>query len=240
MKKSLAYLVQLQKIDTELHKIEAQKGDLPEQVEELQRGIEDLENSLSGNRKRLRDVQAEIHHLEGKIQFDQEKVKQYREQLYLVTTNREYDALTGEIDHKEKEIDETETQILTLGEEEASLEERIRESKIKLKNLNEQLEKARAELKVMINETEEELSKLKKQRGDLVPMILPMYIRHYERILKARRGLAVVPVTRASCGGCHRTIPPQRLVEIRAMNRIIPCEVCGRILYWDNEKSPQN
>ena len=35
-----------------------------------------------------------------------------------------------------------------------------------------------------------------------------------------------------SCGGCRMTITPQRLQELRAQNALIPCESCGRYLYW--------
>jgi predicted nucleic acid-binding Zn-ribbon protein len=42
--------------------------------------------------------------------------------------------------------------------------------------------------------------------------------------------LAVVTVERDACGGCFKSIPPQRQSEIRLHKKIIVCENCGRIL----------
>jgi predicted nucleic acid-binding Zn-ribbon protein len=34
------------------------------------------------------------------------------------------------------------------------------------------------------------------------------------------------------CGGCRMTVTPQRLQELRAQSALLPCESCGRYLYW--------
>jgi predicted nucleic acid-binding Zn-ribbon protein len=61
----------------------------------------------------------------------------------------------------------------------------------------------------------------------------------YERIRKAKGGLAVVPVKRNACGGCYNAVPPQKVLELRRNNKIYTCEHCGRILVSDEivEKS---
>ncbi|MFC1563274.1 C4-type zinc ribbon domain-containing protein, partial [candidate division KSB1 bacterium] len=38
-------------------------------------------------------------------------------------------------------------------------------------------------------------------------------------------------------GGCYNSIPPQKLVEIRKMDKVIKCEFCGRILVWKDNGS---
>jgi len=40
-----------------------------------------------------------------------------------------------------------------------------------------------------------------------------------------------------SCGGCHKIVPPQKILEIRSGDRMIRCEFCGRMLYWDEQSS---
>ncbi|OLC35596.1 MAG: hypothetical protein AUH81_09845 [Candidatus Rokubacteria bacterium 13_1_40CM_4_69_5] len=55
----------------------------------------------------------------------------------------------------------------------------------------------------------------------------------YERILKARGGLAVVAVSStAVCGGCRVGIRPQAVQELRAAQDLLHCESCGRFLFW--------
>ena len=60
-------------------------------------------------------------------------------------------------------------------------------------------------------------------------------LKRYERIRIAKNGIAVVPITRDACGGCYKTIPPQKIVEIEKLTEIIQCEVCGRILVPENK-----
>ncbi|MCK4597869.1 hypothetical protein KAU04_07495 [bacterium] len=36
-----------------------------------------------------------------------------------------------------------------------------------------------------------------------------------------------------ACGGCFKTLPPQKIQEVRRTDSILTCENCGRILYWD-------
>ena len=50
---------------------------------------------------------------------------------------------------------------------------------------------------------------------------------------KARGGLALAQVIKPNlCGGCRMTVTPQRLQELRAQTALLPCESCGRYLYW--------
>ena len=88
-----------------------------------------------------------------------------------------------------------------------------------------------------MEETEKDEARLRDLRDKVVRKLEPRILANYERIKKAKNNVAVVSVIGNACGGCFKTLPPQRILEIRAMNRIYLCEVCGRILTWDEEKS---
>jgi hypothetical protein len=47
----------------------------------------------------------------------------------------------------------------------------------------------------------------------------------------------MVPVVLNACGGCHKRFPPQRILEIREGDRLFMCDVCGRMLVWDESIS---
>lgn len=59
--------------------------------------------------------------------------------------------------------------------------------------------------------------------------------RIYERYFSKFGERAIVPVKGGVCSGCFIAIPPMRQDKIRAMDEIIYCENCGRILIWDDE-----
>jgi len=91
------------------------------------------------------------------------------------------------------------------------------------------------ELEEIINHTKNEEARLKHEREKIIREIEPRFLRQYERIRKAKSGLSVVPIKRNSCGGCYSTIPPQRIIQIRELDRLYTCEYCGRILVWIDE-----
>jgi hypothetical protein len=60
--------------------------------------------------------------------------------------------------------------------------------------------------------------------------------RIYERYFSKFGERAIVPVKNGVCSGCFISIPPMRQDKIRAMDEIIYCENCGRILVWEEDE----
>ncbi|MEL6821137.1 MAG: C4-type zinc ribbon domain-containing protein, partial [Calditrichota bacterium] len=98
-----------------------------------------------------------------------------------------------------------------------------------------QLKEAEDELEEIDKLTREEEGRLSTERENVAGLLDKRQLRQYERIRKARSGIAVASVQRNSCGGCFAAIPPQRIVEIRSGERLIKCEYCGCILVWLEE-----
>jgi predicted nucleic acid-binding Zn-ribbon protein len=159
----------------------------------------------------------------------------YQKQLYsVVTSNREYDAITAEIESAEQRIDAMETEILELSEREDALGGEIEELKAQIEVENTKLEASEKDLAARLAETEQIEKELASKRDKLIEQVSVPVFSRYERIRKAKDGLAVVPVKHSSCQGCFTTIPPQRGLEIRQKDHMILCETCGRILIWEN------
>lgn len=235
MKKIVKQLIDLQEIDSRFDVLQLQKGDLPLMIEEAE---EDLESKIQEKQEIERGIQkgeADRRMFQMEIEASNEKLKQYEEQLYKVQTNKEYDAISLEIDTKKMEIKELENKILQSIEEEEELKFKIEEIEEGVKKLNDQLKEYRRELDEIILHTREEETLLKKEREKILANIDKRYEWQYDRIRKAKNGLAVVSIKRNSCGGCYSAIPPQKIVEIREMNRLFTCEYCGRIIVWIDE-----
>ncbi|MBI3189521.1 MAG: hypothetical protein HYZ33_02615 [Ignavibacteriales bacterium] len=220
----------------EIHEL---KGDLPRVVAELQNNVDESSRKL----KELNDL---VLHL--KIERDTTdvelisftgKIEKYKEQQLQVKSNKQYDALT-------KEIDTVEAQMLQAEKNLESFEGKIIVSQHDIetinKNLSEvtsELEEKRSELAEVSKEHEIEESRLVHEREKLLKRIQKEDLDRYERIKKAKKGTAVVAVKRNACGGCFNRVPPQKLLELRQNNQLFMCEGCGRILVSDDvvEKS---
>ncbi len=241
MKKVVKQLVDLQEIDSRFDALQLQKGDLPMIIQEAE---EDLESKLADkkdNEESIKKGEADRRMFQLEIEASKAKLKQYEDQLYKVQTNKEYDAISLEIDTKKMEIKELENKILQSLEEEEEYKKNIEESGEEIKKLEDQLSEYKTELEEIIQHTKAEEAQLEKQREKILSDIDKRYQRQYEKIRKAKGGLAVVPIKKNSCGGCFSAVPPQKIVEIREMNRLYTCEHCGRILVWtdssiENEK----
>ncbi len=228
----LGELVKLQEVDSALLELEYLKGDLPGKVEEMSERINHLVASIQQSEMRLIEINLEIRKIQGVESDRKSKVEKLQDQLYLVKTNREYDALMAEIDHLKNEIDEEELRELQLSEEHDRLEEQLKLDKTQNKETAVELEKQKKELKKTIQSTEEEHKTLTAQRDKIAPNIGVRHIGLYDRVRKARNGVAVVPVTNHSCGGCHSYLTSQFVVEIRGGDGVTQCNSCQRILFW--------
>ncbi|MBD3288046.1 hypothetical protein GF337_04520 [candidate division KSB1 bacterium] len=230
----LAQLVKLQEIDHQIMKLKASLGNLPEQVEMLERQLNSTKAEINILKEELDQIDAEKRKLEGEISLLGEKKKKYQEQVYSVTTNKEYDAISAEIETTKAHIEERENTLLDFLDREEKVEQNLEEKEEQINELDSSFKEKDAVLKQKKKANEEELNKLEKERTSIVSQIRkPLYSR-YERIRKARGGAALSEIKNYTCQGCFATIPAQTVVEVRKMTDIILCETCGRILISKN------
>lgn len=234
MKENLALLVQLQSVDSQLLEIEELKGDLPAQVEQFNKALELLDKAIEGKQTRLEEIGHEQRHIQGTLAVTREQLKKYQEQLLAVSTNRAYDALMAEIDGTKKSVEEGDYRLLELGEEQERLADELKSDKLTAEDKREKLDSQQKSLGRTIAETEAQAKVLEGERIRIREQVDPRFYKSYERIRAARDGRAVVQMSRGSCGACYNSITAQRQVEIKAMNKIITCDSCGVILYWQN------
>jgi predicted nucleic acid-binding Zn-ribbon protein len=119
------------------------------------------------------------------------------------------------------------------------MEKTVGEAKKSVALLKGEFEQKKAALEKRQEATERDELALKDKRGKLTRGIDSKVMTSYERIRNAKNGLAIVSVVRNACGGCHKTLPPQKVLEIRDMERLYLCETCGRMLVWDEAVSGQ-
>ncbi len=145
--------------------------------------------------------------------------------------NREFAALTKELELQRLEIQLSEKRIGEAKIQKVAKVELLGIAKDKLKLKNKDLEGKQVELEKIIEKTEKEEKSLKKKSAAQKKKIEERLVKSYDRIRNNyRNGLAVVTVERDSCGGCFNQIPPQMQMEISMRKKIIACEHCGRIL----------
>ncbi|GAB6282384.1 MAG: C4-type zinc ribbon domain-containing protein [Ignavibacterium sp.] len=230
MENRLKLLYQLQRIDDELDLLEELRGDLPLYVESLEEKINQLKESIKFKEKQKEESFEKIKGNEVEIERLKDAEKKYKAQLYSVRNNKEYDALTKEIDNTSTTIKKIETENNSLENLNQKLVVEIDELKPKYEDLQNELKIKQNELKQIIKSNEKEEERLRSERAKIEEQMKKGDYAAYLRIRKAKRGKAVATIKRSACSGCNNIVPAQRQLEIRRNNKIFFCEFCGRIL----------
>ena len=231
MQEKIMALYQLQKIDSEIDEINKVKGELPLEVQ-------DLEDELAGLNTRIENINAEIDELNSltrqrKREVDQAKIMiaNYKEQQNNVRNNREFDAITKEIEYQELEIELAEKRLKEYSAAIKTKKALIDQTNELVTERDADYKAKKEELDSIEAETAQQVAELTAKAESAKQPIDERLLSAYNRIRSnVHNGLAVVTVTRDACGGCFNRIPPQRQVDIRQGKKLIVCEYCGRIL----------
>jgi predicted nucleic acid-binding Zn-ribbon protein len=154
--------------------------------------------------------------------------------LYEVKTNEEYSAVLREIEEIKRTKAKIEEDILGLMEAQERLAAEVREAESRLHAREEQARRDEGVIREKLAVVQKELEGVRAERGILAKALPIGLLGNYERILKARAGLAIAAVSSPAfiCGGCRMSVRPQAIQELRAATQLMVCESCGRYLYW--------
>jgi predicted nucleic acid-binding Zn-ribbon protein len=231
----LRALYELQIIDSKIDRIRTVRGELPLEVQDLEDSVAGLETRVTNLMQELTDLKDQVTEKTQAIKDFKANIKKYETQQGKVRNNREYDAITKEIEFQNLEIQLAEKR---LKENSFAIEQKteiVEKSQHDFSERQKDLKLKKSELDEIISETEKEEKDLIKSSEKASEGIEDRLINAYKRIRSnTRNGLAVVPVERDACGGCFNKIPPQKQLDIRMNKKILVCEHCGRIMVDPN------
>jgi predicted nucleic acid-binding Zn-ribbon protein len=230
----LQTLIELQGYDARIAALEAEAARLPKQIETLQTSLAEAKKQVETIKSRLDATRKDVRAKEKDLEVIGTKRSKLEARLYEVKTNKEYSAALLEIEESKQEKAKTEEEILALMELQERLNTEIREAEVRLKTRQEQATQDEGVVRRKLASVEQELGGVRGERDGRAHAIPPALLSDYERLLRARNGVAVAVVTGgAFCGGCRVSIRPQAIQELRsAMTAMMRCESCGRYLYW--------
>jgi predicted nucleic acid-binding Zn-ribbon protein len=225
----LRALVRLQHIDNRIDQIQKLRGDLPDEIRDLEDEKAGLETRLNNYEEEMQEQKVAQRQAKLDIKEAEGLIEKYEEQQLEVRNNREFDALTKEIESQEERISEAEDTIEEAEETIASNEAAIEDTEGRLADLEDVLDEKRDDLEEVVEDTEQEETTLEELRDEAAEKVESRYLKAYSKLRdRLRDGRAVVPLKRGAAAGF--AVPPQRQVEIRKRKRVVPCEHTGRII----------
>ncbi len=227
----LEALLKLQNIDSSLDAIKKMRGDLPEEVRDLEDEVAGIETRISKFNKEIAALDEEISKNRNAKKDAEKLVNKYKDQQMNVRNNREYDAISKEIELQQLEMELADKRTREFEFKILNKKDDVSETETRLNTRKKDLDAKRKELDVLIAESEDDEQKLNKDRDKAAKHVEERLLRPYDKLRgNYPNGLAVVLVKRGACGGCFSAVPPQRQADIKDKKRIIVCEHCGRIL----------
>ena len=227
----LGALQKLQEVDSKLDELKKLRGALPEEVQDLEDEVAGFVTRQKKQEEEIEVVQGGISSNKSKIKDAEQQIKVYEEQQNEIKNNREYEAISKEIEYQQLEIQLLEQKNKKCYAEIEELEVIKSETLQQLEEKQSLLENKKQELEALIEESKAQEEDFIKIRNKIEGKVEERLRSSYEKIRSnARNGLAVVSIKRNACGGCFNVVPPQRQAEVQGQKKILVCEHCGRIL----------
>ena len=207
----------------ELENIQKIKSDIQHQATIKENEIVELKRFIKVNEAELADAQAKVKKLEGQ----QNAIKKVEE----------FNALTHEIASADKDRHNKELRLNDMHEKLTTEEEILNNLKRTLTDTIDNSKELENEILASVKEINAEGKALKSERDKLVDTVEPDVLKIYERLLRNKKDRVVVPIENRCCSGCHIMLTAQDENLVRKGERLVFCEHCSRIHYWQESKA---
>jgi len=241
----LRLIYDLQLIDSKIDEIKNTRGELPLEIQDMEDEIAGLHSRKDKILIKIEEQEEEIKKRQMAIEDAKKLMERYVEQQKNVSNNREYEALSKEVEYQELEMQFAEKKIKEASDEIEKFQKLLNGDSFEkngktivkkgidelIKEKDDHLTHKREELASLMKETEKQEDMLQNRAEKIRIDIEPRLLRAYDRLRKNfKNGLAVVSIERGASGGSYFTIPVQQQLEIRLRNKIVIDEHSGRIL----------
>lgn len=231
-KEEMGILIKLQEIETGAYKIQKFLDGVESEIANRRKKRRDAENELAKLESELAETRSQYKAFESEIKDRDIRMKKSEEYLKNVKTNNEYQALLRELDDNKKRNSETESQMIEFLDQIEAQEKKTAESRKRLDDIVRDTEREIDEIESNTVNERKELAAILEKRDSVAVALKPRLRDMFNRILKQSAGLAIVPMTNATCNGCFMNVPPQKFIEIQRGETLNFCPQCHRMLYF--------
>ena len=229
----LEAVLQVQSLDDRASELRKEIAALPKQLAEIEKKLEGHIRKLDSEKAALAASQKKRKSLEDDIKTWEQKTSKIKDQLTLAKTNEQYRAFQNEIEYAQKEIRNIEDQILVEMENSEPLEKNMKTAEGELAAEKKVVAAEQERVRARTAEDEKALASTVAERAALTGSIDTRVLGLYEKARKRWHTSGVADATSGRCDACHITLRPQFFQELKTGDRIMTCESCGRILFYN-------
>jgi predicted nucleic acid-binding Zn-ribbon protein len=232
----LQLLIRLQDVETRSADARRRIADAPGEIAALDAKLTAAQDAVSAAKQAVADNQAHRKTLDKDLLTAQQRLSKYKEQLMEVKTNTEYHAMQHQIEAATGEVGKVEEQILVGMLALDELTAALKAAEAQLKTQDGALAKERAAIAAEAAAKQQSLTESEAERQTILPSLSRGSLDLFERVLKARQGIAVAVAANGHCSICHVRLRPQVYNTIITNDKIVQCDSCQRVLYFDGTR----
>ena len=222
----------LQRQDRRLTNLERKLRGIPARISGLDSDLQKLEQMLVAERDKLEETKNFQSRQETQLHDEEDQIRNSKAKLGAIKTARELNAQQRELETTRRMVATRTGEISKLQDAVSKTEQQIAKMEAQLTELRSVAEAEKARLAEEQTQLEDGIAKSRKLRAKSVQGIDREILANYERIRKRLGGLAFVAAHRERCTACKMMIPHILYMRLLKGKEILPCESCGRLLYW--------
>lgn len=235
MQEGFSTLLNIQDLDIKMIRLINVKKERQSELKKIHLLKEEVEDQVEKKKEEIAAIKLELRHGEMRIKEIQEKVAKFESQQAAVKKMDEFNALTQELTAAGRERVATEHHLSDLTDKLTAAQDLL----VTLQNhLQSSIENGLAlekEIHASIAQINAEGSSLLAERERLKTGVPAEMFAIYERLLRNKKDRVLVSIENRTCSGCHIVLTPQQENLVRKQDRLVFCEHCSRILYWQEQ-----
>ncbi len=223
-------LLDVQEKDVEIRQMEKEQKDIPARKKAEEERLAEHKATIDSAENLLKQKKTVVKDLELESDSCREKIQKLKKQQLDIKTNKEYRAMSAEIQGMEDRISEIEDRQLVAMEDVEKVKTEIQKRQETLSEEEEVLAEDLKELDSRAAEIETRLKAELQKRNELAKDIDKDWLQQYESIMKSK-DRALVQLKDGVCGGCHMKLPTYVRHDAKKRLGMVRCDFCGRLLY---------
>jgi len=236
MQSTFEKLQQLQDILSRKFELEHEIHEIPRALAKKQELLNRLKKSYIESNERFETTKSSLLNLKKELAEAEMLREDSEKKMDIISTQREYEALEKEI----KSATEKEQFFRReIQKEERNLEEmsaQLKKDEEMIAAEEDELVEEDNKIRAESDEKHVQLNTLVEEEKSIIPGMDEDILFKFERIIKNKSGLGIVPVTNGVCTGCHMMLPGQFVNEVRTGEGILFCPYCSRILFFGEQE----
>ncbi len=224
-------LVVIQDRDLKISAIQKELDQLPAEEEDVREKLASDKRAVEAAKLAVQENEVAMKNLELDIQTRQDSIAKLKVQQFETRKNDEFRKMGQEIENYGNEITGLEDRELELMEKAEKLKSTLASAEAALASSQELVDEEIADIGARRKNLEAEKAELEAKRQAEAADVPDDTLDIYNRLIKSKGGLVVVPLEAGQCKGCHMKVTKSTVVAVKNEHEVTHCENCGRILY---------